>query len=123
MISDINRAANNRDDIIVFDKENGEHNEALKKILDRFQESGLKLKKNKCTFRVTETPFLGHLISADGIKAGPRKIEAILKMSTPNNQTELQRPLGMINYLGQYLPNVSNEMALLYVNYWEITKT
>ena len=62
---------------------------------------------------MTEITFLGHLISADGIKRDPRKIEAILKMPTPTSKTELQRFLEMINYLGKFLPNLSKETAPL----------
>jgi hypothetical protein len=60
---------------------------------------------------MTEITFLGHLISADGIKPDPRKIEATLKMLTPASNTELQRFLGMTNYLGKFLPNLSKETA------------
>ena len=113
IISDIEGAANDQDDIIVFGKDSEEHDKALKQVLDRVRESGLKLNKKKCTFRMTEITFLGHLISADGIKPDPRKIEAILKMPTPSSKTELQRFLGMINYLGKFLPNLSKETAPL----------
>jgi hypothetical protein len=113
IISDIEGAANDQDDIIVFGKDSEEHDIALKQVLDRVRESGLKLNKKKCTFRMTEITFLGHLISADGIKPDPRKIEAILKMPTPTSKTELQRFLGMINYLGKFLPNLSKETAPL----------
>ena len=113
IISDIDGAANDQDDIIVFGKDNEEHDEALQQVLDKVRESGLKLNKKKCIFRVTQTTFLGHLISADGIKPDPRKIEAILQMPTPANKTELQRFLGMINYLGKFLPNISKETAPL----------
>jgi hypothetical protein len=111
IISDIEGAANNQDDIIVFGKDSEEHDKALKQVLDRVRESGLKLNKKKCTFRMTEITFLGHLISADGIKPDPRKIGAILKM--PTSKTELQRFLGMINYLCKFLPNLSKETAPL----------
>ena len=113
IISDIEGAANDQDDIIVFGKDSEEHDKALKQVLDRVRESGLKLNKKKCTFRMTEITFLGHLISADGIKRDPRKIEAILKMPTPTSKTELQRFLEMINYLGKFLPNLSKETAPL----------
>ena len=67
-------AANDQDDIIVFGKDNKQHDKALKQVLDRVRESGLKLNKKKCIFRVTETTFLGHVISCDGIKPDPCKI-------------------------------------------------
>jgi len=50
--------------------------------------------------------FLGHRLSGDGIKPDPKKIEAILDMPLPSNKIELQRFLGMVNYLGKFLPNV-----------------
>lgn len=67
IISDIEGAANDQDDIIVFGKDNEQHDQALKQVLDRVRESGLKLNKEKCILlKVTETTFLGHVISADG---------------------------------------------------------
>ena len=48
--------------------------------------AGLKLNKKKCIFRVTETTFLGHVISCNGIKPDPRKIEAILNMPLPSTK-------------------------------------
>ncbi len=87
IISKIDGAANDQDDIIVFGRDMEEHDKALNQVLDRVRESGLKLNKGKCIIRVTETTFLGHLISANGIKPDPQKIEAILKMPMPCNKT------------------------------------
>ena len=57
--------------------------------------------------------FLGHIVSAEGIKADPEKIKAITEMKTPENITELQRFLGMINYVGKFLPNLAEVAAPL----------
>ena len=84
--------------------EDEELDKALKQVLDRIRGCGLKLNKEKCSFRVTKTFFLGHLISADGIKPDPCKVEAILEMPSPSNKEKLQRFLGMITYLGKFLP-------------------
>ena len=113
IIDGIEGAANDQDDIIVFVKDNEEYDKALEQVLERIRKSGLKLNKKKCIIRVTETTFLGHLISASGIKADPRKIQAILNMPVPNTKVELQRFLGMITYLGKFLPNLSKETAPL----------
>lgn len=69
IINGIDGAANDQDDIIVFGRNNEEHDKALKEVHKRVQESGLKLNKKKCFFKVTKISFLGHLISADKIKA------------------------------------------------------
>lgn len=50
-----------------------------------------------CVFGVSEMTFLGHVVSADDIKADPEKVKAIVKMKVPENVNELQRFLGMIS--------------------------
>ena len=62
---------------------------------------------------MTEITFLGHHISAEGIRPDPRKTEAIVNMPEPTNVKELQRFLGMITYLGKFIPNLSDLTAPL----------
>ena len=69
--------------------------------------SGMKLNNNKCEFMVAEVKFLGHLISSEGIKPDPEKIHAIADMPIPQNKEELQRFLGMTNYLCKFIHNYS----------------
>ena len=62
MISDIEGASNDQEDIIVFGKDSEEHDKALKHVLDLVRESGLKLKR-KCTmqcFHSEKNNFLLH---------------------------------------------------------------
>ena len=56
---------------------------------------------------LNEISFLGHHLSADGSKPDQKKIEAIINMQNPSNKNELQRFLGMVNYLGKFVPNLS----------------
>ena len=51
--------------------------------------------------------FLGHIISSEGVKVDPAKIEAITKVPFPNSVNELQRFLGMITYLRKFIPNLA----------------
>ena len=69
-------------------------------------ESGLKLNKTKCQIRKQSIVFLGHIISS-GIKIDPWKTEAITKMPLPRSVNELQKFLGMVNYLGKFIPNLA----------------
>ena len=62
---------------------------------------------------MTELDFLGHTLSENGIEPNFCKIEAIIEMPNPSNVKELQRFLGMINYLGKFIPNLSDETAPL----------
>ena len=58
-----------------------------------------------------ELVFLGHKVSHRGIEADTQKIEPIIDMPNSTNKKELQRFLGIINYLGKFVPNLSNETA------------
>ena len=56
---------------------------------------------------------MGHVISAEGLTPDPTKIEAVLSMPTPTNKQEVQRLLGMVNYLQKFSPNRSDITAPL----------
>ena len=88
-------------------KSRSAHDQTLRKVLNRIRANGLKLNKSKCVFSVPELTFLGHVISKDGIKVDPKKVEAVSNMALPTNKVELQRFLVMINYLGKFIPNLS----------------
>ena len=107
IISDIQGSANSQDDIVIWGKTLAEHDNHLRKVLLIFRESGLKLNKNKCQFRKNSIVFLGHIISSEGIRVDPSKTDAITKMSVPQSLAELQRFLGMVNYLGKFIPNLA----------------
>ena len=54
------------------------------------------------------------MLSGEGVYADPRKIFAIIDMPVPRNKVELQRFLGMCNYLGKFIPDLANVTAPLY---------
>ena len=62
----------------------------LERVFLRLQESKLKVSLKKCTFFKTSVKYLGHIISAEGLKPQPNKIETINKMSTPKTLKGLQ---------------------------------
>ena len=73
------------DDIIVGGKGAKEHDENLKKVLDRARQVKLRLNPKKCKFRLKEVSYVGHIFSDNGLKADPTKIAAISKMSLPED--------------------------------------
>ncbi|CAG2203350.1 Transposon Ty3-G Gag-Pol polyprotein,Retrovirus-related Pol polyprotein from transposon opus,Retrovirus-related Pol polyprotein from transposon 297,Retrovirus-related Pol polyprotein from transposon 17.6,Transposon Ty3-I Gag-Pol polyprotein [Mytilus edulis] len=75
------------DDLIVFSSSFDEHLCRLREVFGRLRNANLKLKKKKCAFMKSEVSFLGHIVSADGIKADPGKVEAVDKFPTPRNFT------------------------------------
>ena len=107
------------DDILVYGK--GETNEAamsdhhskLRALLERCNQLGIKLNRDKSLFCRTEVEFLGHLITSEGLKPDPGKIDAILKMERPSSVQEIQRLNGTVNYLARFLPQLSAVMQPL----------
>lgn len=98
------------DDILVHSKDNKDHEKHLESCLQKLDKAGLKLHRDKCEFRKTEIEFLGHKISGTGITADPKKVEAIKDMDPPTNISELKRFLGMVNFLGRYICNLSSTL-------------
>ena len=70
------------DDIVVSGGSEEEHDKNLKRVLDVIKKSGLKLNE-KCVFGQKQIEFLGHIISAEGVRIYPEKVRAILNMDRP----------------------------------------
>ena len=89
-----------------------EHNSNLKEVLDTVEQSGLKLNKSKCEFRKEEIGYFGHRVGKNGIKPDPEKVKETVELSPPTNASELRRVLGMVNYLGKFLSDLSSVLQL-----------
>lgn len=95
------------DDIIVWGKDEKQHNKRLTRVLERAREINLKLNKSKCKIASTEVKYMGHIFSESGIRPDPEKINTINKMESPKNKKELQRFMGMVNYVGKFVQGLS----------------
>ena len=100
------------DDILVWDKDDEEHDARLEQVLRRAREVNLKFNAKKCEIK-QEVPYVGHVLSKDGLKADPEKIRAIKKIKPPENAKELKTFLGFIQYLGKFMPNMATASAPL----------
>ena len=99
------------DDIIVAGAD-GEGT-ALKLVLDRAKERNIKFNRTKIQLRIDKVKYLGSIVSGEGFRPDPDKIKAIVDMLQPQNKQDLQLLQGMVNYLSQYIPNMSEIMAPL----------
>lgn len=72
--------------------------ERLERFLNALKKVGLTLRKDKCVFLAENIKFLGHHVSANGIKPGCDKVAAIQKFPTPKNVHEVRRFLGMTGF-------------------------
>ncbi|WVZ80663.1 hypothetical protein U9M48_028120, partial [Paspalum notatum var. saurae] len=73
-------------DILVYSKNEKEHEEHLRKVLSRLREHKLYAKFSKCTFRLKEMAFLGHILSAKGVAVDPSKVEDVLNWKQPQTR-------------------------------------
>ena len=100
-------------DIIIGGKSEEEHDLILRKVLTRARERNIKFNRDKIQFRVNQVKYMGEVVSALGFSPDPAKISAIHNMPTPSCKQDLQRLLGMINYLSKYIPHMSELTAPL----------
>ncbi|GJP54478.1 hypothetical protein CLOM_g13561, partial [Closterium sp. NIES-68] len=64
-------------------------------------------KGSKCDFFKQELEFLGHMVSTEGVKIDPKKINSIQEWKPPTNIKELQKFLGFVNYVRLFIPNMA----------------
>ena len=91
------------DDVIVLGKTIEEHLSNLEKVLNRIREVGLTLKPNKCYFLRPEVHYLGHIVSAEGVRTDPAKVSQVLSWPKPCNLEELRSFLGLASYYRKFI--------------------
>lgn len=96
------------DDILITGPTEQEHLDTLETVLQRLQDAGLKLRKDKCIFLAPSVTYLGHQIDAE-------KVEALQEVPIPQNVSEQKSYLGLLTYYSRFLPNLSTTLASLYL--------
>jgi hypothetical protein len=77
------------DDILIFSKNEEEHDEHIHLVLQKLRENQLYAKLSKCEFWLKEVLFLGHIISEGGISVDPSKLKDVLSWNTPHNVSDI----------------------------------
>lgn len=91
------------DDIIIFSSSLQEHMDSLHKILLTLKNANLKVSLNKSEFLRKETEFLGHVVTPNGVKPNPKKIETIKNFPIPKTVREIQSFLGLTGYYRKFI--------------------
>ena len=95
------------DNIIVFGKDEQDHNENLRRVLQRCLEINLTLNSDKCKFSQKTITVLGHQLSADGVAPDPQKVAALREMSPPKDVSGARRFLGYVNFMTKFSADIA----------------
>ena len=86
----------------------------LRTIFVRIRNANLKLNKKKCTFFQREVEYLGHIVSENGIKTEPNKIEAIVNWRIPSCKKQVKSFKGFCSYYRRFIKGLSSIAKPLY---------
>jgi len=99
------------DNIGVMSKTFEEHIKHCKLVLQRLTQVGLKINVKKCKFGGRWMRTLGRIVSRDGIRADPLKVQGIMNLSFPRTAKEVQSFLGLVNFLRSHVKNAADLTA------------
>ena len=95
------------DDMVIFGRNEEEHDRNLILFLETTRKNGLVLNKRKLQFKKEEVSFFGHRWNSTGISPDPKKTESILKMQFPTDKENMHSFLGLVNFLNRYTPKLA----------------
>lgn len=85
-----------------------DHYRNIVALLDRCRLRNYKLNPEKFKYALNQVSYHGHILTSEGLRPDPGKVEAITSMPHPKDKGEVKRLLGMVNYLSRFCPHLSN---------------
>lgn len=101
------------DDIIICTQTFRQHIDVLRQVLERLNDAGLTLNREKCHFCKAELRYLGYVVNSSGLLVDPEKVRAILELKAPTKVSELRRILGICGWYRRFLKDFSTVTAPL----------
>ena len=85
-----------------------DHDNNLIALLEKCQEKCIPINKEKIQLRKESVPYMGNLLTNEGVKPDPEKVKAIIELQPPSDIKGARSLLGMVNYLMRFLPHLSD---------------
>ena len=101
------------DDILIYSKDEDEHEKHIRKVLGYLAEHGLYAKASKCSWFHPEIEYLGHIIDANGLSVDEKKIQAVASWPQLVDVAELRSFLGLTNYYRRFVKGYMHMTVLL----------
>jgi hypothetical protein len=95
------------DDILVYSRNEEEHEGHLRLVLQKLWDHKLHAKLSKCEFWLKQFAFLGHVVSKGGISMDPRKVQDVLSWKAPTSVNDIQSFLGLAGYYQRFIKGFS----------------
>ena len=95
------------DDIIVYTKTPEEHIRILEEVFRLLTKANIRLRREKCSFAVTEVEYLGFIVGKGKVRPSTKKTESVKRFPTPTSVKAIQRFVGLANYYRRFIPNFS----------------
>lgn len=101
------------DDILIASTSKEEHEEHLRKLFQRLNDYGLIINPAKCVFGMEQVKFLGYLVTKEGTKPLPEKVQTIQEFPKPTAVKQMRQFLGMLNFYRRFIPGAAEDQAKL----------
>ena len=95
------------DDILIFSDDLFEHQRLVDRVLQRLQEHGLCLKREKCIFERSSVNYLGVIVGDGKVRMDPAKVSTVTEWKTPINKRGVQEFLGFANFYRWFIRDFS----------------
>ena len=101
------------DDVKVQGSTEERHDLHLLETVAKARAAGIKFNPDKCHIKKQKISYFGRIVSPYGVSPCPKKVNAVLNMSPPNNKQELQSFLGTVNFLATFIPNLAKKTHMM----------